>query len=262
MKIDLITTFPNILDSYINESMMKQAQKKGLLDFCARNLRDWTRDKHRTTDDYVFGGGEGLVMKCEPIFECIESLVGKDFVERKIEAYKKGQSYHDNNCKVIIACPQGNVFNDSIASALASEERLVFICGHYEGIDERVYCLADELISVGDFILTSGELSTLVMIDAIVRKIPGVLGATDGAKNESFANSLLEHPQYTRPASFRGLEVPDILLRGDFKKIEKFNRRESIKRTWESRPDLIEAAIKNNALKPTDYEMLAEIKNS
>lgn len=260
MRVDLVTTFPNILDSYINESMMKQAQKKNLLNFHAHNLRDWTHDPHKTTDDCIFGGASGLIMKCEPIFECIESVVGKDFVESKIEAYKNGVEFHQDNLRVIIPCPQGKVFCDKHAFELSKIERLVFICGHYEGIDERAYCLADDLFSIGDFVLTSGELSSLVMIDSIVRKIPGVLGADDGAVNESFANSLLEHPQFTRPADYRGLDVPEVLRRGNNEKIEQFNRFESLKRTWKLRPDLIEEAMKSGNLTHDDLEMIASIK--
>ena len=242
MKIDVLTTFPNIFDSYMRESMMKEAQKKGKLEFCAHNLRDWTHDAHRTTDDYVYGGGDGLIMKCEPIFEAVDSLFGE----------KKPHT--------IIAAPQGEVLSDKIACELSKEDALLFICGHYEGLDERVYSLADDVISIGDYVLTSGELGVQVIVDAVVRKIPGVLGAENGAVNESFTQYLLEHPQYTRPENFRGMKVPNVLLQGNHKKIAAFNREESIRRTWELRPDLIEMALRNNALKTSDLKTLEKVK--
>lgn len=243
MRIDVLTTFPNIFDSYMSESMMKQAQRRGKLSFFTHDLRDWTHDAHRTTDDYVYGGGNGLVMKCEPIFEAVDDL----FAQKKPHT--------------IIAAPQGKVFDDKIALQLSKEEHLLFICGHYEGIDERAYSLADDILSIGDYVLTSGELGCQVIIDAVVRKIPGVLGAESGAKNESFSDYLLEHPQYTRPEEFRGLRVPEVLTKGNHKEIEAFNRKESIKRTWELRPDLIEIALRNNALNGADLKTLEKLKS-
>lgn len=243
MRIDVLTTFPNIFDSYMSESMMKQACKKGKLEFCAHNLRDWTHDAHHTTDDYVYGGGDGLVMKCEPIFEAVESL------------------FPDKKPRTIIAAPQGSVFSDEIATELSKEDSLLFICGHYEGIDERAYSLADDVISIGDYVLTSGELGCQVIIDAVVRKIPGVLGAENGAVNESFTNCLLEHPQYTRPENFRGMAVPDVLLQGNHREIDAFNREEAIKRTWQLRPDLIEVALRKNALNDADLKILEKVKH-
>ena len=242
MKIDVLTTFPNVFDSYMNESMMKQAQKKGKLEFFAHNLRDWTHDAHRTTDDYVYGGGDGLIMKCEPIFEAIDSL------------------FPENKPRTVIAAPQGKVLNDKIACDLSREDALLFICGHYEGLDERVYSLADDVISIGDYVLTSGELGVQVIIDAVVRKIPGVLGAENGAVNESFTQFLLEHPQYTRPENYRGMKVPEVLLQGNHKKIDAYNRQESIRRTWNLRPDLIELALRNNALDDADLKTLENVK--
>lgn len=245
MRIDCLTTFPNIFDSYMNESMMKRAQEKGILEFFAHQLRDWTHDSYQKTDDYVYGGGEGLVMKCEPIFEAIDDLTARE---------------NSAKPRIIIAAPQGKVFDDALATELSCEENLIFICGHYEGIDERVYCLATDVISIGDYVLTSGELSSMVIIDAVVRKIPGVLNAENGAINESFASSLLEHPQYTRPASYRGLDVPEVLTSGNDKAIQDFNRHEAIRRTWTSRPDLIEQALRRKELSEEDQEFLRSLK--
>ncbi len=245
MKIDILTTFPSIFDSYMNESMMKLAQERGLLEFMAHDLREWTHDKHRTTDDYVYGGGDGLVMKCEPIFEAMDDIAGKR-----------------SDVHVVIPAPHGRVFDDKVASTLSDRPRLLFICGHYEGLDERVYSLADDIISIGDYVLTSGELATQVIVDAVVRKIPGVLGAESGAERESFVDYLLEHPQYTRPKDFRGMSVPEVLTQGDHSEIEKFNRFESIRRTWSVRPDLIEQALRRGLLSTSDLTMLQEIKNS
>lgn len=242
MRIDVLTTFPNIFDSYMSESMMKQATKRNKLDFVAHDLRDWTHDVHRTTDDYVYGGGDGLIMKCEPIFEAVDDL------------------FDGAKPRTVIAAPQGRVFDDKIALALSKEEHLLFICGHYEGLDERVYSLADDVLSIGDYVLTSGELGCQVIIDAVVRKIPGVLGAESGAVNESFSDYLLEHPQYTRPENFKGMKVPDVLLGGNHREIEAFNRSESIKRTWKLRPDLIEVAIRKNALNVADLKTLEKVK--
>ena len=243
MKIDILTTFPHVFDSYMSESMMKQAQKKGKLEFFAHDLREWTHDKHRKTDYYVYGGGDGLIMKCEPIFEAVEDLFG------------------EKKPRTIIPAPHGKVFDDKTASDLSKEESLLFICGHYEGLDERVYTLADDILSIGDYVLTSGELGCQVIIDAVVRKIPGVLGAETGAEKESFADYLLEHPQYTRPENFRGMRVPRVLLDGNHHEIDAFNRREAIKRTWKARPDLIEVALRENALNVADLSMLESVKN-
>ena len=221
MKIETLSTFPNMYDSVMNTSMMRLAQEKGLLNFCAHDLRRWTHDKHRTTDDEPYGGGHGLVMKCEPIFEAYDAL--------------------SEGCKpyAIFMAPHGKQFSDAVANKLTTKQHLLFICGHYEGIDERAYTLADEIISIGDYVLTSGELASMVVIDAVVRKLPGVLGAEDGASDESFANALLEYPQYTRPAEFRGMRVPDVLLSGHHENVATWRREQSIKRTKQLRPDLL-----------------------
>lgn len=231
MRIDTISTFPGMFDSVMCESMMKRAQEKGALDFHAYDLRDWTHDRHRTTDDYPYGGGIGLVMKCEPIFEAMESV---------LELQEGSLPGPHGDVTVVMMAPQGRVFDDAVACELAKRERLVFLCGHYEGIDERAYSLADEVISLGDYVLTSGELASMVVIDAVVRKLPGVLGAEGGADEESFSDGLLEYPQYTRPSEFRGMAVPEVLLSGHHANIEKWKREQSMLRTRELRPDLID----------------------
>lgn len=234
MRIDCITTFPHMFDSVMHESMMKRAQDKGILDFRAHDLRDWAQGVHRKTDDYPYGGGCGLVMMCEPLFTAVEDVLG----------YERGSlpraHEHDTSpARVIFMAPHGKVFDDHLARELSCEERLLFVCGHYEGIDERAYCLADDIISIGDYVLTGGELASMVVIDAVVRKIPGVLGAATGADTESFADGLLEYPQYTRPASFRGMEVPEVLLSGHHKNIDAWRAAQARARTEQLRPDLL-----------------------
>lgn len=225
MRIDTLSTFPEMYRSVMGESMMKRAQEKGLLAFNAYDLREWTHDRHRTTDDDPYGGGNGLVMKCAPIFEAFDDVVGPR---------EKG-----DGIEVIFLSPCGEPFTDRVANRLATKERLVFVCGHYEGIDERAYSLADSVISLGDYVLTSGELASMVVIDAVVRKIPGVLGAESGAETESFADGLLEYPQYTRPSVYRSMEVPPVLLSGDHQAVDRWRREQSIERTWRLRPELL-----------------------
>ena len=225
MRIDTLSTFPDMFASVMGASMMRIAREKGILDFHAYDLRDWTHDRHRTTDDEPYGGGHGLVMKCEPIFEAMDELAGE------------GTRPH-----VVFLAPQGDRFDDSLARELAEQERLLFVCGHYEGIDERAYTLADSVISIGDYVLTSGELAAMVVIDAVVRKLPGVLGAEQGAVDESFNGSLLEYPQYTRPAEYRGMEVPPVLRSGDHGAVDTWRRQQSLERTFRLRPDLLEGA--------------------
>lgn len=227
MLIETLSTFPDMYASVMGASMMRIAQEKGILRFRAHDLRDWTHDRHRTTDDDPYGGGDGLVMKCEPIFEAFESLASAEGAPAP---------------HVIFLAPQGRPFDDAFACELAREERLLFICGHYEGIDERAYTLADSVVSLGDYVLTSGELASMVVIDAVVRKLPGVLGAETGALGESFADGLLEYPQYTRPATFRGMDVPPVLLSGDHGAVARWRREQSLERTARLRPDLLGSA--------------------
>lgn len=248
MFVETLSTFPSMYDSVMGSSMMRIAQEKGILSFKAHDLRDWTHDRHRTTDDEPYGGGAGLVMKCEPIFEAYDSLVPHPSDSSVASPAEKPH--------VIFLAPGGRRFDDGLACELAKHERLLFICGHYEGIDERAYSLADTVISLGDYVLTSGELASMVVIDAVVRKLPGVLGAPDGASDESFADGLLEYPQYTRPATFQGQEVPSILLSGNHAAIAKWRRQESLRRTAMLRPDLLDAA----PLAPDDREFLKTLQ--
>ena len=234
MIIETLSTFPDMYESVMGASMMRIAQEKGILDFKAHDLRDWTHDRHRTTDDEPYGGGDGLVMKCAPIFEAYESLCAAPREGSAEAAQAASKPY------TIFLAPQGRRFDDACACELAKQDRLLFICGHYEGIDERAYTLADEVISLGDYVLTSGELASMVVIDAVVRKLPGVLGAETGALGESFADGLLEYPQYTRPASFNGMEVPAVLLSGNHGAVDRWRREQSLERTYRLRPDLLE----------------------
>lgn len=226
MIVETLSTFPAMYTSVMGASIMKRAQDKGILHFESYDLRDWTHDRHRTTDDDPYGGGHGLVMKCEPIFE----------------AYDEIATYHEGlKPTTIFLSPCGRSFDDALATELATKNRLLFICGHYEGIDERAYSLADYTLSLGDYVLTSGELASMVVIDAVVRKLPGVLGAELGAVEESFTSGLLEYPQYTRPAVFRDMAVPDVLLSGNHKAVDEWRLKQSLERTARLRPDLYEA---------------------
>ncbi len=229
LKIDVITLFPGMLKGFLEESMMKRAGKAGLAEFNIINPRDFTTDKHNTTDDRPFGGGPGMVMKCEPLFAAVESVKTPE------------------SC-VVLMTPSGRPFRQADAERFAAEKNhLVFICGHYEGVDQRVIdALVDEEISIGDYVLTNGALSAAVVIDAVVRLRPGVLGAGAAAtEEESFSSGLLEYPQYTRPPEFRGMGVPEILFSGDHGRIEKWRHEQALERTRERRPDLLNHSMEN-----------------
>ena len=249
MLIETLSTFPGMFDSVMGSSMMKRARDKGLLEFIPYDLRDWTHDRHRTTDDEPYGGGIGLIMKVEPIFEAYEAITGLQVGVPEVKMTGNEQPrtgiapQHADGRKpaCIFLTPCGRRFDDALATELAQKERLLFVCGHYEGIDERAYELADYQISLGDYVLTSGELASMVVIDAVVRKIDGVLGASGGADEESFANGLLEFPQYTRPATYRGVAVPDVLLSGDHRAVDEWRYEQSLERTRTLRPDLLES---------------------
>jgi len=226
MRIDIITIFPNMFSAVLNESILKRAQKKGKVKIYIHNLRDYSLDKHKKVDDRPFGGGSGMVMKPEPIFCAVEAIKSKIKIKKS---------------KVILLCPQGKKLNQELVKRLSNYKQLILICGHYEGVDERIrQYLVDEEISIGDYVLTGGELAAMVLIDAITRLIPGVLGDKNSLKFESFRDNLLEYPQYTRPANFRGLKVPSVLLSGDHKKIADWRKKEALKRTRQRRPDLLE----------------------
>ena len=226
MHIDTLSTFPDMYTSVMQSSIMKRAQQFEKLSFKAHDLRDYTHDVHRTTDDEPYGGGQGLLMKCEPIFEAYDNIAPTGDAPT-----------------VIFLAPWGKPFQQEDALELSHHERLLFICGHYEGIDERAYTLADRVYSIGDYVLTSGELASMVIIDAVVRLIPGVLGDKHSAADDSFSrDGLLEYPQYTRPATYRGMEVPDVLLSGHHERIASWRRKQSLERTAKLRPDLLETA--------------------
>ncbi len=227
MRIDIITIFPKMFEPVLNESILHRAQAKGKVKFYIHDLRDYTLDKHRKVDDRPFGGGSGMLMQPEPIFKAVEKAKSQ-------EPRAKSQA------KVILLCPQGSKLTQKIAKNISKEKHIILICGRYEGVDERVrQKLVDEEISIGDYVLTGGELAAMVLIDSVVRLIPGVLGDKNSLNFESFEGNLLEYPHYTRPANFRNLGVPEVLLSGDHKKIEAWRQKEALKRTKARRPDLL-----------------------
>src|SRR5437763_413444 len=226
MRIDILTLFPEVCRGPLNASMMKRAQQNAALDLHIHNLRDWTGDKHHVVDDAPFGGGQGMVMKPEPIFAAVEDL------KSKIENPKS---------KIILMSPTGQRFDQQLAAELSKESHLIVICGHYEGVDHRVIEHLVELeISIGDYVLTNGAIAAVVLVDAVVRLLPGVLGHEHSAIDDSFSTELLEGPQYTRPAEFRGWKVPEILLSGNHAEIAKWRKEQAIKRTKQNRPDLLD----------------------
>lgn len=226
MRIDILTLFPEMFQSPFNHSILRRAQENKLLQINTINIRDFSRNKHHTVDDTPYGGGAGMVMGPEPLFECFDFLKGK---------------YSGEVGRVVMMCPQGEPFSQEYARELAQEENLVIVCGHYEGIDERVReVLVTDEISIGDYVLTGGELPAMVVVDAIARMIPGVLGETASAEEDSFYHGLLEHPHYTKPRVYRGYEVPEILLSGHHENIRKWRRRQSLLRTLERRPELLQ----------------------
>ena len=221
MKIDVLTLFPAMFAGPLDESIVKRARDTGLVDLKIHNLRDWTHDRHKTVDDRPFGGGPGMLLKPEPLFEAIESL-------------------RREKTRVILMSPAGRPFSQAIARELVQQEELLFVTGHYEGFDGRVQeQLADDELSIGDYVLTNGALPAMVVIDAVVRLLPGALGDDESSQDESFSRGLLEYPQYTRPAEFRGMKVPEVLLSGNHAEIEKWRREQAKLRTKKRRPDLL-----------------------
>ena len=221
---------------------MKRAQKNGIVDLRIHNLRDWAQDKHHIVDDAPFGGGQGMVMKPEPIFAAVEDLLGQIDGKSKIENRKTCPERQSNGSKIILMSPAGRRLDQSMAERFSRESHLIIICGHYEGVDHRVIeHLVDLEISIGDYVLTNGAIAAVVLVDAIVRLLPGVLGHQESAADESFSveRSGLEAPQYTRPAEFRGWKVPEVLLSGNHAEIEKWRKKEALRRTRENRPDLL-----------------------
>ena len=226
MKIDILTLFPEICRAPLSESMMKRAQENKIVDLRIHNLRDWTTDKHHIVDDAPFGGGQGMVMKPEPIFAAVEEL--------QKSAIKNQKS------KIILMSPGGRRLDQKLATELSKESHLIVICGHYEGVDHRVIeQIVDLEISIGDYVLTNGAIAAVVLVDAVARLLPGVLGHEQSAHDDSFSAGLLEAPQYTRPAEFRGWKIPEVLLSGNHAEIAKWRKEQALKRTKQNRPDLL-----------------------
>jgi len=229
VKVDVLTLFPEMFVGPLDASIVQRARNRELLDLRIHNLRDYTHDRHKTVDDRPFGGGPGMVLKPEPIFEAVEALA-------------------DERTKVILMTPSGRPFTQQIARELAAEESLLLVCGSYEGFDERIReALADDELSIGDYVLTNGALPAMVVIDAVTRLLPGALGDDESAAEESFSAGLLEYPHYTRPAEFRGMKVPEMLLSGNHAEIAKWRASQARKRTVESRPDLLAGGIEADA---------------
>ena len=239
MKIHVLSLFPPMFEGVFGSSILKKAQDKGAVQLAVTDIREFSENKHKQVDDYPYGGGAGMVLKPEPMFNAVEAIT---------EGRKP---------RVILMCPQGERFTQKKAEELAKEEDLVFLCGHYEGYDERIreHLVTDE-ISIGDFVLTGGELAAMTVIDAVVRLLPGVLGQEDSHIQDSFSTGLLEHPHYTRPADFRGMKVPDVLLSGNHAKIEEWREEQSLRRTYTRRPDLFDVY----ELSPKQKQLLEKIK--
>lgn len=243
MKIDVLTLFPDMFTGVFGQSILKRAEETQAASYRVINFREYADNKHNTVDDYPYGGGAGMVLKPQPIFDAVADLV---------------ESSESKRPRVILMCPQGGRYNQKKAEELAQEEHLIFICGHYEGYDERIreHVITDE-ISIGDFVLTGGELGAMVVIDSVVRLLPGVLGNEQSHMKDSFSTGLLEHPHYTRPADFRGMKVPDVLISGNHRLIEEWRVKESLRRTLLRRPDLLEEFPLDDQQK----KWLEEIKN-
>ncbi len=242
MQFDIFTVLPELFPPYLDSSILQRARLRGLIDVRVHNIRDYTHDRHHTTDDVPYGGGGGMVMKPEPVFEAVESVLG---IQPGVRP----------DFPVILLDPQGRVFDQTVATELSQHSRLALLCGRYEGVDERIRrgVVTDEL-SLGDYVITGGELPALIVVDAVARLLPGVLGDPDGALDDSHASGLLEYPHYTRPPEFRGEPVPQVLLSGDHARIARWRREQSLLRTLERRPDLLRKA----ELSATDRKFLKE----
>jgi len=242
MHIDVLTLFPEMFSNVFNTSILKKAKERDLFTYQFINFRDYTENKHGKVDDYPYGGGAGMVLTPQPVFDAVEAVTAEK----------------SKSPRIILMCPQGETYNQKKAEELAKEEHLIFICGHYEGYDERIreHLVTDE-ISIGDYVLTGGELGAMVVIDSVVRLLPGVLGNENSAPQDSFSTGLLEHPHYTRPADFRGMKVPDVLLSGNHAKIEAWRKAESLRRTYHRRRDL----LKNLTFSEEEQKILNEIKS-
>lgn len=239
MQIVVLTIFPSMFQGFLSESMIKRAQERGLVRIDLRDFRTYATDKHSTVDDYPFGGGPGMVLKPEPIFRAVE------------EAQMEGP-----RARVVLLTPQGERYHHRMARALSEERRLLLICGRYKGLDDRIRTLADDEISIGDYILTGGELPAMVIIDSVVRLVPGVLGDEESAESDSFYGGILDAPQFTRPRIFRGHQVPDVLISGDHEQIRLWCRKEALRRTLDRRPELLE----NTSLTEEDKRLMEFIR--
>jgi tRNA (guanine37-N1)-methyltransferase len=235
MQFDVFTLLPEVFPSYLETSILKRARDRNLIDVRVHNIRDYTHDKHHVTDDTPYGGGGGMVMKPEPVFEALETVLGLN--------PSPSAPMPESNIPIILLTPQGRVFNQAIAKELSAYSHIALICGRYEGIDERIreHLVTDE-ISIGDYVLTGGEIPALILIDAISRLLPNVLGDPTGAEDDSHAMGLLEYPHYTRPPEFRGWQAPEVLLSGDHAKIDRWRRHQALERTFRKRPDMLEKA--------------------
>jgi len=241
MRIDVLTLFPRMFEGPLGESIIGKAREKGLLEINVSNFRDYSDNKHQTVDDYPYGGGAGMLLKVQPVYDNIKAI------EAEAPETKK---------RVILLDPAGKPFDQKMAEEFSTEEHLVFICGHYEGYDERIRSLVTDEVSLGDYVLTGGELGAMVMIDATVRLLPEVLGNQTSAQTDSHSTGLLEHPQYTRPAEFNGMKVPEVLMNGNHKLIEQWQLKESLRRTFQRRPDMLE----NYPLTAEMQKLLKEIE--
>jgi len=255
MRFDVFTLFPEVFEPYLQASILQRASQRGLVSIHLHNIRDWAPDRHHVTDDEPYGGGGGMVMKPEPIFAAVESVLG-----------------FPPACPLILLTPQGRTFTQAIARELAFGDfsqgeggplRLGLLCGRYEGVDERVrqHLVSDE-ISIGDYVLTGGELAALIVIDAVTRLLPGALGDPEGADDDSHASGLLEYPHYTRPAEFRGWRVPEVLLSGDHARVARWRREQALLRTWQRRPDLLQTALEREMLSAEDRRFLMQLYQS
>src|SRR5258706_4133314 len=251
MQFEVFTLLPEVFPPYLDTSIINRARQKGLINVRVHNIRDYTHDKHHMTDDTPYGGGGGMVMKPDPVFEAVESVLGL--------TPHLSNPLPDSNIPIILLTPQGRVFTQRVAEELVQHERIAIICGRYEGVDERIreHLVTDE-ISIGDYVLTGGELPALMIIDAVSRLIPGVLGDPTGAEDDSHSMRLLEYPHYTNPPEFRGVKVPDVLVSGNHAKIEKWRREQALTRTFNKRPDMLEKA----ELSKTDLKFLEHLKHA
>lgn len=243
MHIDILTLFPDMMTGVLHNSILNRAHEKGLFNYNLIDFRDYTENKHHKVDDYPYGGGAGMVLTPQPIFDAVEAVKQKRLTNKQP--------------RTILMCPQGETFSQKKAEELSKEEHLIIICGHYEGYDERIrsHLVTDE-ISIGDYVLTSGEIGAMAVIDSVVRLLPDALGNIESAKQDSFSTQMLEHPHYTRPADFRGMTVPDVLLSGNHEKIRIWRKKESLRRTYKRRPDLIMKIM----LTDEEHQLLNEIK--